>query len=241
MTSDSTRGLASVFELLDRWRHLPAYQLERRADIFFALYLPGIVEHALGVKVDPGVIPEFPLKRDDNNQSTKVDYFLISEDRSRAFLVEFKTEMESRNEKQDAYLVAAKERGLGALLTDIPVMAAASNQQAKYVHLLSALERFGLMSLPGDLEAYAFPEVRRGITERLRHVETVETDASIEVVYLQPKGTGGEAVISFETVAEYLGGLEDPLALVFSDYVRRWIEPAAVRPAGDGTPLRPRG
>ena len=40
--------LGAVLELLDRWRHLPSYQLERRADVFFALYLPGIVNHALG-------------------------------------------------------------------------------------------------------------------------------------------------------------------------------------------------
>jgi len=28
-----------LFNQLDDWRHLPAYQLERRADIFFAIYL----------------------------------------------------------------------------------------------------------------------------------------------------------------------------------------------------------
>ena len=32
-----------VFELLDDWRHLPAYQLERRADIYFAMYLPELL------------------------------------------------------------------------------------------------------------------------------------------------------------------------------------------------------
>ena len=80
-------SLAAVFDLLDRWRHFPSYQLERRADIFFALYLPGIIQRALGVKVDARMIPEFPIKREDNNQSTKVDYFLLSEDRTRAFLV----------------------------------------------------------------------------------------------------------------------------------------------------------
>ena len=240
MSSDSVHGAAAIFELLDRWRHFPAYQLERRADIFFALYLPGIVEHALGVKVDPGVIPEFPIKREDNHQSTKVDYFLLSRDRSRAFLVELKTEMESRNEKQDAYLVAAKERGLNALLRDIPLMAAASNQQAKYVHLLSALEAMGLMTLPGDLGAYAFPKVQRGITARLRGAAVLESDAAIEVVYLQPRDAGVGGIVSFQTVANYLSSLDDPLALVFSDYVRRWIEPAASRPAGEGSPVGPR-
>ena len=234
MNSDSIHGAAAIFELLERWRHFPAYQLERRADIFFALYLPGILEHGLGVKMDGRVIPEFPLKRADNHQSTKVDYFLLSEDRSRVFLVELKTEMESRNAKQDAYLVVAKECGPNALLADIPFIAAASNQQAKYVHLLSALEAMGLMTLPGDLSAYAFPKARRGISNRLKKVEIVETNATIEVFYLQPRDDGEQGIISFKLVAEYLSGLEDPMASVFSDYVRRWIEPAALRPAGEG-------
>lgn len=29
--------LAHLFALLDQWRHFPAYQLERRADVFFAV------------------------------------------------------------------------------------------------------------------------------------------------------------------------------------------------------------
>ena len=28
-----------LFERLENWRHLPNYQLERRTDIFFSLYL----------------------------------------------------------------------------------------------------------------------------------------------------------------------------------------------------------
>ena len=62
MISDQTGHARAALELLDRWRHFPAYQLERRADVFFALYLPGIVEHALGVKVDSRVIPVEPWR-----------------------------------------------------------------------------------------------------------------------------------------------------------------------------------
>ena len=48
--------------LLDTWRHLPAYQLERRADIFFALFLPDVLEEKFGVPISPVLIPEFPVK-----------------------------------------------------------------------------------------------------------------------------------------------------------------------------------
>ncbi len=84
MSTDSTDAVRLLFGLLDQWRHFPAYQLERRADIFFALYLPGIVEHALGVKVDSRVIPEFPIGKEHSRRSTKVDYLALSDDWSAA-------------------------------------------------------------------------------------------------------------------------------------------------------------
>jgi hypothetical protein len=36
--------ISKLFHLLDNWRNLPSYQLERRADIFFALYLDKIIK-----------------------------------------------------------------------------------------------------------------------------------------------------------------------------------------------------
>ena len=218
----------ALLELLDRWRHFPSYQLERRADIFFALYLPGIVEHATGVAVDSRVIPEFLIKREDNKKSKKVDYFLLSRDRSRAFLVELKTEMRSRRATQDAYLRLAQERGLNVLLSHLPEMATASDQKRKYVHLFVALEELGLVRLPQDLRDYAAPTVRRGITKRLEAVETVPTNASIEVIYLQPREAGTNVVISFKTVADYLRTLDEPLARTLAGYVERWVEPAGL-------------
>ena len=50
-----------VFDLLDRWRHLPAYQLERRADVYFALYLPEVLEAVTGTPIDPRLVPELPF------------------------------------------------------------------------------------------------------------------------------------------------------------------------------------
>jgi len=60
----SGNQIASLFNRLDAWRHLPAYQLERRADIFFGLFLPDALNHHLrsrGISINPRVIPEFPL------------------------------------------------------------------------------------------------------------------------------------------------------------------------------------
>ena len=90
--------LRAVFSNLDRWRHLPAYQLERRADIFFSVYLAHVLERYVGTAVDPRIVPEFPIKRDliwpdqSTHLSVKVDYVLFAKDRSRAYFIELKTD-----------------------------------------------------------------------------------------------------------------------------------------------------
>ena len=69
----------SLFDSLDDWRNLPSYQLERRADIFFSLYLAEVLKKKRNIDIDSRIIPEFPVikrtKDKDNNtrQSFKVD------------------------------------------------------------------------------------------------------------------------------------------------------------------------
>ena len=116
------------------------------------------------------------------------------------------------------------------LLDEIPVIAAASNQEAKYVHLLSALEELGLVSLPSDLFDFAFLKPRRGIRARLGAVRSVPTEATIEIVYIQPRGTDEEGVVSFHQVADYLRTLDDSLAITLAKHVERWADPAAMLP-----------
>ena len=63
-----------VFDRLDAWRRLPDYQLERRADLYFSLYLPEVLEALLGEPIRQDLVPEFPIKQLDSNRSDKVDY-----------------------------------------------------------------------------------------------------------------------------------------------------------------------
>ena len=97
----------AIFDNMDVWRNLPAYQLERRADIFFSIYLPEILFYKFGAKVE-GVIPEFPIRvgtihhEIDINKSFKVDYFAKAS--KKIILVELKTDEGSRRNEQDWYL-----------------------------------------------------------------------------------------------------------------------------------------
>ena len=107
----------NVFDKLDEWRRLPSYQLERRADIYFAMFLTTVLEKSLGTEFECLVIPEFPLrlgtlwpdmeKTNNRNRSVKVDYVAFSKDYGGVFFVELKTSMKSRDPDQDSNLKRA--------------------------------------------------------------------------------------------------------------------------------------
>jgi hypothetical protein len=48
--------ISKIFDNLDSWRHLPSYQLERRADIFFAAYLPELLMARFGTALGTQLI-----------------------------------------------------------------------------------------------------------------------------------------------------------------------------------------
>ena len=59
------KQIDALFDRMDSWRHLPNYQLERRADLFFALYLSKALEAKLGFPIRPELVPEFRADWDD--------------------------------------------------------------------------------------------------------------------------------------------------------------------------------
>jgi hypothetical protein len=75
--------IEKIFSNLDIWRKLPKYQLERRLDIFFTIYLKEIVEvfykeilNEKDIKLSEVIIPEFPLKKDECSVSINQNVFL---------------------------------------------------------------------------------------------------------------------------------------------------------------------
>ena len=67
--------ISTILNQLNEWRHLPAYQLERRVDVLFGMFLPTVIGMKFDVNPDNcSVIPEFPLHKgklglSNNNQS----------------------------------------------------------------------------------------------------------------------------------------------------------------------------
>jgi hypothetical protein len=196
---------------MDVWRNLPAYQLERRADIFFSIYLPEILSHKFGVEIE-GVIPEFPIRVGtihhelDINKSFKVDYLAKANESKIIILVELKTDEGSRRDKQDWYLERAKQVGLTELLDGVRKIYKATNSKKKYEYLLGLLQDLGFI-----------------ILDENGTFEITQTDYVIQIVYIQPNNPDGQDnVITFQEISEIIERHGDELSLRFSKSLLKW-------------------
>lgn len=200
-----------LFDNLDRWRHLPAYQLERRADAFFAIYLEDIVQARFSSEVE-GIIPEFPVRigtirpGSASNQSFKIDYLVKLKHEGRILLVELKTDSASRRGTQDQYLRDSKAVGFNALLQGVLEIYSATRAKKKYRCLLEELQALGMVR-KSDQNSYV----------------VVPSDSEIEILYLQPNtGDENEDTITFAEAADIITANEDEVSRRFAESLRRW-------------------
>lgn len=201
-----------LFDRMDAWRHLPSYQLERRADLFFSLYIPQALEAKLGLSVGDVLVPEFPVRIGTIypdipiHKSYKIDYLALADKGRQPVFVELKTDGSSRRDSQDAYLRAAQSTGLGPLLEGVLEICEATSAKAKYGCLLSELARMGLVALDGE-----GPVITAAARQCCRPL----------IVYIQPNGQGDD-VVSFEDFARVVASYDDPLSKRFVLSLAKW-------------------
>lgn len=205
-----------LFDNLDEWRHLPSYQLERRADIFFSIYMKTLVHSKLDLEIEH-VIPEFPVRigtiypKIDTNRSFKIDYFAKARGINKVIFVELKTDTGSRNEKQDWYLERAQEVGVVKLLEGVAEIYRKTTAKKKYRCLLKKLETMGLIKSLSD-----------------GNFEIVQAEYKIALMYIQPNNEDGEEnVLTFHEVAEIVGQHNDELSKRFAQSLRGWATVSA--------------
>ena len=255
MSANESRTIADVFNLLDRWRHLPAYRLESRVAPFFALFLRDVLSARFGVELHDIVISEFPLrigtlypkgesppsrseeKRQSwRNLSYNVDYVAFGEDRNKVFLVELKTDRGSQRKEQEKYLRCAQRVGLRRLVDGIVEICKATDKKPKYVHLLHILSKLSLVLIPSDTELYkkTFPTGKSGWNDAFCEVEPTVHDKfkSIELVYILPrepeKIESDFNYIYFDEVADTVQQRGE-LGCIFANYLRQWTSSAGSR------------
>jgi hypothetical protein len=138
--------LSDLFGVLARNKPLPKYQFERRVDIFLTMFLEEIFYELFGWQVEL-VVPEFPLKKADNNQSTNVDHLLFRHgDEERWLFFELKTDRLSVRDNQMAIYREAMDKGMLALIEDLSPIRKATHarNREKYDLLVERLTVFPL-------------------------------------------------------------------------------------------------
>jgi hypothetical protein len=205
------KHLDELFDNMDAWRHLPSYQLERRADIFFSIYLSDLLYDKFDVIID-GVLPEFPVRigtiraPSNSNQSYRIDYLVKVKDANRVILVELKTDNGSRRTNQDWYLERAQQVGLTRLLEGVREIYKATSSKKKYRYLLSKMQDMGFITLERDGE-----------------FGVARADYDIQIVYIQPTNREGqENAISFQEAARIVERHEDELSIRFAQSLVEW-------------------
>lgn len=216
------KNLNTLFDLLTDWRQLPAYQLERRADIFFALYLEDLLTYcgyfAAGDQLT--VIPEFPAKQEHMNLSDRIDYMVASDDKM--VYVELKTDNHSIRVEQALYLHKIQKKKFSEVFSDIISIYETTTARAKYRHLIEKLDRW-----------IEYTDARL-VKERCRLKEAaIAKIRSVEIVYLLPTPQPIRSeqyehrCIGFKTLIEMLNLPrydDDPIARRFAEALTVWAE-----------------
>ena len=212
--------VTDLFYLLNRWRHLPGYQLERRTDVLFALFLPEVLKYS-GIEIKYPLIPEFPIdKNKEDGRHKQADYFALSESRRKGILIELKTDVASIRIEQLETLLGVASRGSQDLIKDVICLAQNKNNsrltRGKYAHLLHDLSELNLVEL-----------LAAGWVCTKEHSE-------LDVIYILPKrprpGKVNDFIIEncvrtiyFDEFADAVdGGGEGEVRRLFTCYLREW-------------------
>lgn len=199
---NTQESIATLFDLLSQWRKLPAYQLERRADIYFALYLEQILATSHPDNQFDLVIPEFPLRlgslrpgmeKKNENRSVKVDYACFDTENGVCVLLELKTDEGSVRDIQNSDMLLAKKARMGKLLQGLGDLRSKSTSKAKYDHLLGLLQQARLVHIEGSTGNPFKVSPTRGIRRfkiklaviKPGHDETIPMDKRFKVITFQ--------------------------------------------------------
>ena len=229
-----------LFNRMDDWRHFPDYQLERRADILFSLYLPTILSQKLGKKISEHIIPEFPFLIDpkvtdkESNQSKKVDFLAFTDNFTEAFYVELKTDSRSVVPSQRRFYEEVVNQEFTTILKDVVTIFNNTDKNArmKYFHLLRQLEKLRLLVIPDKLKSIMGGSNHRGYRDPTIRFTYNDIVKKRQVVYIQPStlidaqpchSENNTVVITFDEVANSIRDNHlDHFSQRFAESVRRW-------------------
>ena len=200
-----------IFDRLDKLALFPGYQLERRVDIFFALYLDRIINRRFHENItSKNIIPEFPLLKKqgkDGKQDyrpNRVDYAVFG--MNYLYLIELKTSVGSRNKDQDKVLSRAKGKDLPALIHEAFKIRDESGKTEKYDYFERCLNDIGI-------DHKALDEVIYGKEIKIVYIQPYERPSDKEQPY---------TIITFEQIRTYIEQEDDAIAKRFCKSLMEW-------------------
>lgn len=203
-----------VFDRLDVWRRLPDYQMERRADLYFSLYLPEVLEAVLDEPIRQDLVPEFPIKQLGSNRSDKVDYLTATTDATRLVFVELKTDCNSTRPEQFEYLCRGAQMTGEKLFNDLSKIRKTSKAKPKYDALIAATQAMGLTEIRAKAIGENHPVVL--VSPREDFKGRKEADKLFETAGVPFK------VVTFEGFRESVLKHHDPLSVRFAESLDHW-------------------
>ena len=127
---------------------IPKVQVERSVGPIIGFFLAEALSAAMNEEVEM-LCPEFPIRKtrlgeSENNQSTNIDWLMVSRDKHELLLVELKTTDTSyRHEQSEVYLALqdtiAKQNSAAFLIDELQAIASASQESGKYRHVMTLL------------------------------------------------------------------------------------------------------
>jgi len=141
-----------LLKLISSNKRFPAYQAERRIDIFINFFLEDILKYKLRkdlneIEIDD-IAPEFPLKKEKGNQSTNMDYLcLLRSDGAinKILFVELKTDTISfSNAQYQTYLNYKNDKTWKDCIDDLSEISNSKGMpflyRKKYFYLINVVQ-----------------------------------------------------------------------------------------------------
>lgn len=138
--------------IVDHGMHLPKYQVERMISPFLEIALPYALTSYYktnGKELQGGmfemICPEFPLKKEKNNQSTNIDYLMMhtKDNKKTLILIELKTDISSIRDNQKDFYQEIEDKNSGQIMHElINDIIKATKKKTKYQYILDRVSPY---------------------------------------------------------------------------------------------------
>ena len=169
--------MQKIFDLLMANKEFPNYHAERRIDIFINYFVARILTAYLKTQAE-FICPEFPLKKQNNNQSTKLDYLCKTE--REIIFVELKTDTRSFSESQTEIYLNCNWKKCLTDLDQIIEAVEVKTHKLKYAVLDAAIKKIKTDPTSKIRVLYLSPRIPTGRFKNIK-VEDIQALEELDI------------------------------------------------------------